>query len=156
MMGRAVSMPKAGVITADPMGQRPIAWHALRSVSRPAAQKMAPHTPPPSASPAFAALTMASASILVMSPSTTSTPPRPGFGMTLSTPPAPREHRPGTTRGSSPQLDHEPRADVAEAGLDAAHGPGLGAHDDALGLGEEAAELHALQQRSEERRVGKE
>ena len=73
MMYRAVLMPKAGVMTASPVGQWPIASQARVSALEPAARKIAPHTPPPALSAEFAALTMASTGTAAMSPWTTST-----------------------------------------------------------------------------------
>ena len=69
MTWRALSL-KPGVIRASPVGQPPIAAQACAS-SGPAARWMAPSTPPPPAKRLFAALTIASTSSAVMSPSTT-------------------------------------------------------------------------------------
>src|SRR5882672_1377801 len=56
---------------ASPVGQPPSVRHSARS-SGPAARWMAPSTPPPPNRLSLAALTMASTSRRVMSPSTTS------------------------------------------------------------------------------------
>src|SRR4051794_26685810 len=55
------------VATALPVGQPPILRHSAMMVGPPA-RRMAPSTPPPPARPELAALTMASAWTLVMSP----------------------------------------------------------------------------------------
>src|SRR6185437_15731716 len=60
-----------GVILASPVSQPPSLAQASAS-SGPAARWIAPQTPPPGASAEFAALTMASTSSVVMSPSTIS------------------------------------------------------------------------------------
>src|SRR5579883_2959099 len=57
----------APVATALPVGERPILRHSSMMLGPPA-RWMAPSTPPPPASAELAALTMASASTLVMSP----------------------------------------------------------------------------------------
>src|SRR5438128_5286645 len=58
---------KPGVALASPVGQPPSSAQAPSS-SGPAAEKIAPHTPPPRARPELAAFTIASTASRVMSP----------------------------------------------------------------------------------------
>src|SRR4051794_40688611 len=59
--------PKPGVILASPAGQGASFAQAAASSATPAARNIAPQTPPPCASEAFAAFTMASTASVVMS-----------------------------------------------------------------------------------------
>src|SRR5262245_61360711 len=71
---------------ASPVGQPPSARHAAKS-SGPAARWIAPSTPPPPRRVVFAALTIASTSCLVMSPSTSSIRPLIGSPLEIGRPP---------------------------------------------------------------------
>src|SRR2546430_4222257 len=101
---------KPGVAWASPVGQPPRSARAASS-SGPAAEKIAPHTPPPRVRPELAAFTIASTASRVMSPCAVSS-----VAATDSEPRGPSiPHRNGTNRTGSGTFPLAPPARTGQS-----------------------------------------